>query len=140
MASGQRDQRIGLGQRGGDRLLDQHIGAGVQERPHDGRMGHGGRADADDIDGAQKIAPVGDGAHAMRRRDGLRVSPFGSATPISSTPGMCEYFEAWWPAESADPDHAGSQYARGCLYTLEQGIPGYYRPLRATVAGVGGDS
>ena len=62
---GQGDQRIGFFDAGRDRLLHQHMGAGVEEGAHDLGMGHGRRGHADQIHLAQQLAPVGNRGHAM---------------------------------------------------------------------------
>ncbi len=70
-AGGERYQFIGVIEVGGDRLFDQHMRAGIEESPNDGRMRDRRRADAYEVDVTQEIAPVGNRAHAL---DNLKLA------------------------------------------------------------------
>ena len=83
----QRDQLGGFFHGGGDGLFHQHMGAGIQEGAHDLGMGDGGRADADQIDLAQQLAPVGDGLAAIMR--------LGLGAHIGTGIGNGEQFDAF---------------------------------------------
>ncbi len=58
-ACGERDQLARLGRGLGDRLLDQHVGAGLEEVAGDGEVRRRGRDDAHRIDLAEQLAVIG---------------------------------------------------------------------------------
>lgn len=71
-AIGKSDQFVCLIEVGRNRFFDKDVGARVQKRADDLGMGRGGRANADQIDFAQKVPPIGDRACALHN---LKVAP-----------------------------------------------------------------
>ena len=65
------DQSAGLGGGRRDRLLDQHVGAGLEEIHRDRVMRRGGRRDADRIDGAEQLAVIRVGRDAEFGADAI---------------------------------------------------------------------
>ena len=118
---GQRDQRIGFLEVRGDRLFDQHVCAGFQEAAHDRRVGDGRRADGNDINLAEQVAPVGDGGDA--------VGGFGGAARIGRRIGnggelharQLGIFRSVMTAERALPDNGGAEQTGFLLWCLKQG-------------------
>ena len=101
---GQRDQRVGFIEVGGDRLLHQHMDAGVKEGAHDRGMGDGRRADADEIDLAQKFAPIRRrrARHGWRWRRGGRPRSDRQWRPRRRL-GRAAYLPAWWRPNAPKP-------------------------------------
>ena len=85
-----------------------------------------------------------DGHHAARSIFDSVNRFAGLAARVGNTDqlyaGKLGIFGGMVTAKSADPDHAGSQYARGCLNTLEQGNPRLIPASKGHRAGVRGDS
>ena len=95
-ARGERDQLARLGRGLGDRLLDQHVRAGLEEVAGDREMRRRRRDDADRIDLAEQLAVVGERARAELGGHGRRAPRLrGSTTATSSQPAACAYFCAW---------------------------------------------
>jgi len=92
-------------------FFDQHVRTGIQERPHDGSMGDCRRAHADDIDGAKKLAPVGEYGDAMgSHRGAARLDArIGNADQLDAF-HQC-VFRRVMAAERSDPDDSGPQRA-----------------------------
>ena len=90
--------------RGGDGLFHQHMGAGFQEGAHDGGMGDGRRADRNQVDLAQQLAPVGHGQHAMLGGDGAADigAGIGDGEQLDARNGTI--FGAMVTAKGADAD------------------------------------
>ena len=131
---GQRDQRIGFGKIGRDRLFDQHVGAGFEKGAHDLGMGDRRRADGNDIDLAQQAPPVGHGRHAMgghrmRARLDIRV---GDGDKLDA--GHRRIFRGVMTAEGADADDGGTQGGRNWDWNANKENPrddiGTYEPQR----------
>ncbi len=134
----ERDKRVGFVEAGGDRFFDKHVGAGIQKRAHDGGMRHRRRADADEIDAAEKIAPVGDGLHAMRGERafahfGIGVGNRGEFDAVEAT-----ILRRMMSAERSGADHGGLQQSMLSRATMGQvGIPCQIRDMRPSRAARG---
>ena len=96
VGAGAADQVVGLGEIGGDRLLQEHVNALLEEEPGDLVVGAGRHRDADGIDEADQVAGVGDGPHAVALGDtgrarGVQVGDRDQA----AAPGSAAYLAAW---------------------------------------------
>ncbi len=95
------------------------MGAGVEECAHDGGMGDSGRADADKIDLAQKIAPIGDGfgRHAFAHSATRLRTRIGDGDKLDAV-GL-RILGGVMAAERAGADDARTQWA-ACCYPNEE--------------------
>ena len=89
------------------------MGAGIQKGAHNLGMGDGGRADADQIDLAQKLAPVGNGSAAMM---GLCLGQhfnigIGDGQQLNAPAGLAQgfVFGGMMVAENARTDYGSFQ-------------------------------
>ena len=109
---GQCDQLIGFVEIGRDGFFDQHMGAGIEKSAHDLRMGSGGRADADEVDLAQKIAPIGKRRNGMCGRHGMPrfETRIGDTHKLHTREPRI--FRGMVTTKSPDADNAGAQGTR----------------------------
>ena len=83
-----------------------------KKRAHDSGMGAGRRADADDIDLAQKLAPIGDDGNIEMGFDGVARFEAGIGDRCKLNAGNLQIFARMVAAEYARAHNGGPQYAR----------------------------
>ena len=105
----ERDQFVSFVEIGCNGLFDQHMRAGFEKRTHDLRMSSCRRADADEIDFAEKIAPVGKRRNGMGRGDSVACFKARIGDTDKLDTGKTGVFRRMMTAKSADTDNAGAE-------------------------------
>ncbi len=106
-------QLVRFMQRRRDRLLHQHMGAGGKKGAHNLGMRARGRADADEIHFAQKVAPIGEHRHVQMHGDlpaGVRAG-IGDGRELHAR--KAHVFGGMMAAEMASHDNCRSQRPSG---------------------------
>ena len=99
---------------GGNRLLDQHVDIGVEERTHDGCMRNSRRADTDGINLAQQVSPVRNRRRAVCERACLAACvgrQIGDADQFD--PRNARIFGRVMATKGTVADDAGAERTRG---------------------------